>query len=180
MINLPAQKSMSWAHRDVTYDKLGVTDVRARTNAEGIRAMGTDSNKDTSRSQPLVGVILTVLAVLLLAGVATFAAPCGLHGANVPSCIWAARAVLGIGAVALILALVRIFEMDEGERRGLSLSCALLGFLAALVPGLIIVLCDDASMSCNTLMRPFVLCIGVLMGLVGAIDLTRRLLALRS
>lgn len=143
--------------------------------------MPTDSQHKTSQSQPLVGVLLTVLAVLLLVGVATFAGPCEQHDASdVPSCVWAARAVLGVGAVTLILALVRIFEMDEGERRGLSLSCALLGVLAAVVPGFIIALCDDASMNCQTLMHPFVLCVGAAIGLVGAVDLTRRLLALRN
>ena len=128
-----------------------------------------------------MGVLLTALAVLLLAGIATFAGPCDVHGtSDVPSCVWAARALLGVGGVILILALVRIFEMDEGERRGLSLSCSLLGFLAAAAPGFVIALCDDAGMRCNALMHPFVLCVGVAIGLVGAIDLTRRLLALRN
>ena len=87
---------------------------------------------------------------------------------------------MGIGAVIAVLAIVRIFETDEGERRGLSLSCALLGFLAAAVPGPIIALCADPSMHCNAVMRPFALCAGIAIGLVGGIDLTRRLLALRK
>lgn len=88
--------------------------------------------------------------------------------------------MLGIGAVIAILAIVRIFETDEGERRGLSLACSLLGFLCAAMPGPVIALCADPSMHCNAVMRPFVLCAGIAIGLVGAIDLTRRLLSLRN
>lgn len=132
------------------------------------------------KAQPVVGLILAALAVLLIAGVATFAGPCGVHEGAVPSCLWASRAVLGIGAIIAILAIVRIFETDEGERRGLSLACSLLGFLCAVMPGAIIALCDDPSMHCNAVMRPFVMCVGIAIGLVGAIDLTRRLLSLRN
>ena len=133
------------------------------------------------KSQPIVGVILAALVALLIAGVATFAGPCSAHdGLEVASCLWASRAVLGIGVVIAILAIVRIFETDEGERRGLSLACSLLGFLCAVMMGAIIPLCADPSMHCNSVMRPFVMCVGVAIGLVAAIDLTRRLLSLRS
>ena len=131
----------------------------------------------SGKSQPAVGLVLSALAALLLAGTASFAGPCDAHEG---SCVWAARAVFAIAAIIAVLAIVRIFEMDEGERRGLSLACALLGFLSAAVPGPVIALCTDPSMPCNVLMHPFVLCVGIAIGLVGAIDLTRRLLALAS
>lgn len=137
------------------------------------------SDKNPSKSQPIAGLILTALAALLIAGTATFAGPCETH-AEAASCVYAARATLGIGGVIAILAIVRIFEMDEGERRGLSLACALLGFLTAAVPGPIIALCADPAMRCNALMRPFTLCVGVAIGIVGAVDLVRRLLSLRK
>ena len=129
----------------------------------------------TSKSQPLVGLILTALAAVLLAGLSTFAGPCEDHVGN---CVWAARATFAIGVVIAILAIVRIFEMDEGERRGLSLACALLGFLVAVISGPVIALCSDAAMPCNASMHPFITCVGIAIGLVGTIDLARRLLAL--
>jgi hypothetical protein len=133
------------------------------------------------KAQPLAGVILTALVALLIAGVATFAGPCGEHdGAEAASCLWASRAVLGIAAAIAILAIVRIFETDEGERRGLSLACSLLGFLCAVMPDAIISLCADPSMHCNAVMRPFIMCVSIAIGVVGAVDLTRRLLSLRS
>lgn len=137
-------------------------------------------NVEKPKAAPIVGIILTALAILLIAGIATFAGPCAVHGdGETQSCYWASRAVLGVGAVIVILSIVRIFETDEGERRGLSLSAALLGALVAALPGWLIGLCSDASMQCNAVMRPFALCLGVAIFLVGAIDLTKRLLAIR-
>lgn len=136
-------------------------------------------NVEKPKAAPVVGIILTALAILLIAGTATFAGPCTTHGDDIPSCYWASRAVLGVAAVIAILSIVRIFETDEGERRGLSLAAALLGALVAALPGWLIGLCADASMQCNVLMRPFAFCLGAAIFLVGAIDLTRRLLAIR-
>ena len=137
-----------------------------------------EENGIASKSEPLVGLVLSALAALLIAGVASFAGPCGQHAADLPSCVWAARAVLAIGAVAAVLAIVRIFERDEGERRGLSLGCSLLGFLAAAIPAFVIALCQDPAMPCNAHLRPFVAAVGLAIGIVGAADLTWRLLKL--
>ncbi len=83
-------------------------------------------------------------------------------------------------AVLGVLSVVRVFELDEGERRGLSLAAALVGLLIAATPGLLISLCDGASAQCQVLMKPFCIAVGVTVASVGGIDLTRRLLALRK
>ncbi|MBQ3302021.1 MAG: DUF4418 family protein [Eggerthellaceae bacterium] len=129
------------------------------------------------KAAPVAGVALTALAAILLVGLSTFAGPCASHpDGTAPVCTWAARAVMGAGAILSIISIIRIFETDEGERRGLSLSAALIGALIAATPGWVIALCDDAAMSCNTTMHPFVTAVGVAVFLVGAVDLTRRLL----
>ena len=134
-----------------------------------------------SKAQPLVGIILTVLAVMLLAGLLTFAGPCASQvGEEARSCLWASRALLGVDVVLLIIALVRIFEQDEGERHGLSFASALLGALIAVMPGTLIALCPVPSAQCNAVMRPFALVLGLALALTGGIDLARRLLALRK
>lgn len=137
---------------------------------------------DKPKAQPIAGLLLTALTIVLLIGVATFAGPCDerMAGQVEMSCHWASRAVLGVGVVTAVLAIVRIFETDEGERRGLSLACGLLGFLVAVIPGPIIGLCADSAMHCNVAMRPFTLVVGAAIGVVGAIDLTRRLLSIRK
>lgn len=95
-------------------------------------------------------------------------------------CATAQRVALGASIVLAILSIVRIFETDEGERRGLSLGCALVGAFIAAVPGDLVGLCTSPTMQCNAVMRPFVLFVGAAVFLVGAIDLTRRLLSLRK
>lgn len=132
------------------------------------------------KAQPAAGIVLLCLDAILVAGLLLFPGPCSQHGSpdNVPSCYWACRASLGVAAIIAILAIVRIFETDEGERRGLSLGCTFLGVLVALMPGVIIELCTDLTMSCNAVMRPFAIGVGVCIALVGGIDLARRLLAL--
>ena len=132
------------------------------------------------KAKPIVGLLLTALVALLIIGVVTFAGPCSPGGQGEMTCLWASRAVIGVGAVTAVLAIVRIFETDEGERRGLSLSCSLLGFLMAALPGPIISLCAEPSMHCNAVMRPFVFVVGIAIGVIGAVDLVRRLLAIRK
>ena len=134
-----------------------------------------------SKPSPIAGVILLSLSVLLAIGLKTFAAPCEAHGAEAAHmCHWACRVVLGMDAVLGVISLVRVFELDEGERRGLSFSAALIGALIAATPGWLIALCEDPAMRCQSVMRPFCLAVGIAVALVGGIDLTRRLLALRK
>ena len=133
------------------------------------------------KAAPLVGIVFTVLTALLVVGLLTFAGPCAPHAdGSASNCVWAWRVMLGASVVLGILSIVRIFETDEGERRGLSLGAALVGAFIAAVPGGLVGLCMNASMQCNALMRPFALCLGIAIFLVGAIDLTRRLLSLRK
>ena len=129
------------------------------------------------KAAPVAGVALTALSAILFIGLSTFAGPCANHAdGTAPVCTWAARAVMGAGAILSIISIIRIFETDEGERRGLSLSAALIGALVAATPGLIIALCDEAAMPCNTMMHPVVVAVGAAVFLVGAIDLARRLM----
>ena len=72
------------------------------------------------KAQPIAGVLLLCLDAVLIVGLLLLAGPCD-HGSNPSSCYWACRATLGVAAVIAVLAIVRIFETDEGERRGLSL-----------------------------------------------------------
>ena len=131
------------------------------------------------KAAPIAGIILTALSAALIVGLLTFAGPCEAHGgSNTASCFWAFRAMLGMASVLAIISIVRIFETDEGERRGLSLAAALLGALIAATPGWLIDLCADATMHCNTAMRPCALILGIAVVVVGGVDLVRRLLAI--
>lgn len=129
------------------------------------------------KASPLAGIVLTVLSALLVVGVLSFAAPCGVHDdGDYGPCHWAARAVLGVGAVLLVLSVVRIFERDEGERRGLSFAAALLGVLVACMPGVLVDLCATQAMRCHAIMHPFSVCVGAAIAVVGGADLVMRLM----
>ena len=129
------------------------------------------------KAEPLVGIVLSALSAVLVVGILTFAGSCGIHdGGLVSPCFWAGRAMAGVGLVSLLLSVVRVFERDEGERRGLSLSVALLGVLVVAIPGVLIDLCVEPTMRCNAIMRPFCTCLGVAIAVVGATDLVVRLL----
>ena len=132
------------------------------------------------KSQPVVGVALLGLSLLLVVGVLTFARPCDAPGGDASSCFWAGRALLGIGVASAVVSLVRVFERDEGERRGLSFSVACLGALVACVPGVLIDLCAEPATRCHAVMQPFAIGVGIAMALVGGVDLVRRLLKLRK
>ena len=137
--------------------------------------------KDTAKhdqASPLVGIILLILSILLVVGNHTFAAPCAMHDGAWGPCHWIERALLGVNVVLIVISGVRVFERDEGERRGLSFACACLGVLVALLPGFLIETCVDSTMACNEAMRPFVHCIGIVIALVGGTDLVMRLRAI--
>ena len=138
---------------------------------------GMETNMNQDKAAPLVGIVLTALSAVLMVGILSFAASCGVHddGTTGP-CLWAARAVVGVDAVLLVLSIVRIFERDEGERRGLSLGAGLLGGLVAVLPGLLIDLCAAPTMRCHAVMRPFCVCMGAAIAVVGLADLIVRLL----
>ena len=129
------------------------------------------------KASPLAGIVLTVLSALLVVGVLSFATPCGVHDdGSYGSCRWAARAVLGVGVALLVLSVVRIFERDEGERRGLSLAAALLGVLVACMPGVLVDLCATQAMRCHAIMHPFSVCVGAAIAVTGGVDLAVRLM----
>lgn len=123
-----------------------------------------------------MGIALSALSLLLVVGIQTFAGPCATHSdGSVGSCVWAARAVLGVGIVLAALSIVRIFERDEGERRGLCVGIFSLGVLVALMPGVFIDLCANEAMRCVTVFRPFCIGVGAAIALVAGIDLVVRL-----
>lgn len=133
------------------------------------------------KASPLVGVILLVLSLVLVVGIQTFAGPCGVQeSGSASSCHWAARAILGAGIVIVVLSIVRVFERDEGERRGLSFAAACVGALVACLPGVLIDLCTVPDARCHVVMQPFAIGLGVAIALVGGVDLIVRLMRIGS
>ena len=133
---------------------------------------------DLSKSRPLVGLITDTLAACLVAGILTFAGPCTHSSAYHSPCFGASRAILAAAALIMVLSTIRIFEMDEGERRGLDLGIALIGAYVALTPGIIQDLCKFEFMPCVTVMAPYARLIGTLIAVAAFADLIKRLTAI--
>ena len=133
---------------------------------------------DLSKSRPLVGLITDTLAACLVAGILSFAGPCTHPGGVNHPCFGASRAILATAAVIMVLSTIRIFEMDEGERRGLDLGIALIGAYVALPPGIIQDLCKFEFMPCVQVMAPYTRLIGTLIAVVAFADLIKRLTAI--
>ena len=110
-------------------------------------------------------VILLLLSLLLTVGVKTFMGPCVHEDGSAGSCTWAAQAVFGNGLVLCALSLLLV--LVPGLRRGLALGVLGLSLETACLPGLLIRLCLMDTMRCQAVMRPAVLVLCVLTGLLG-------------
>lgn len=72
----------------------------------------------------------------------------------VMKCRWTAQAELGIGLLISVLGALLIVFKSKQIRIGLSLSAALNGILALLIPTVLIGVCENAHMTCRALALP--------------------------
>ncbi|MBQ3301453.1 MAG: DUF4418 family protein [Eggerthellaceae bacterium] len=116
--------------------------------------------------------IVFVLAVLLVAGVLTFAGPCAHEDGSHGTCYDTSLFLVGIGCVAAVAAVAALVVRVRFASGALSVVAALAGALAALAPGSLLPLCMMATMRCWTVMRPFAMACGIAIfvcGVVGAV-----------
>lgn len=110
------------------------------------------------------------LALLLTVGAVTFLRPCAHMDGDFGTCHWAGRTVAGLGAALAVQALCGLFAGDAKLREGIALSMVPVALLTALTPGILIPLCTMETMRCNAVMRPAVLLIAALIGVLSAAD----------
>ena len=113
----------------------------------------------------VMDVVLTVVAVLYLAGLRMVARPCTHADGSVPGCRLAGTVLLGLAGVALVLVVMRLLGADTRTKRSFDLLLLVVGVLIAVLPGNVLGLCDDATMACHTVMLPFARVMGVALGL---------------
>ena len=124
---------------------------------------------------------MKIIAILLIiSGIATIFIPslysCAAHGKSIQlpdgksipmKCLWTARAEIGPGisllAVGVFLSISRRLE----SRRFLSVLALILGILIILLPTLLIGVCTNPNMFCVVLMKPILLIIGTIVGVLG-------------
>ncbi len=113
-------------------------------------------------------IIILVLALVIAVGSQTFLGACVHEDGSFGACHWAARAILGEGALLAVLAALAMAL--KKERAGLYLAMAPASLLGMLTPGTLIAICGMDTMRCRMLMRPAMLIlfgIALLAALVG-------------
>ena len=119
----------------------------------------------------IFGIVHGIAALLLTIGAFTFFKACGDMDGKFMACHWAQNAVVLIGIVLSVLALIRIFIPDEGIKTGLSIAVFVLSVSAAFVPDTVINLCMMKDMACHTTFKPAVIVVSAVLALAALVDI---------
>ena len=108
-----------------------------------------------------IDVVVSLVPAAFLAGIRTFAAPCGVGHV----CAMTGHVLLGFGVAALALVFMRLFGADKATKRSFDLILVIVGLLLAFLPGGPLALCAEATMSCRAITLPFARVCGVALAL---------------
>ena len=104
------------------------------------------------KKQMIPGCVMLMLALVISIGSLTFLSPCIHEDGSVGACWWAGRALLGLGCLLGVLALLTL--VSGRARFGTYLSSIAVCILGILTPGTLISLCRMSSMHCRAVMQP--------------------------
>lgn len=120
----------------------------------------------------ILDIVQTVVSLCFLLGILFVFGPCGpKEDGGWMTCHWAGRAVTGVAALLLVLALVRLPVKDSRIKLGLDIAVLPAALLAALIPGRLISLCMMADMRCRSVMQPAVTVFAILLIVLSAADI---------
>ncbi len=102
---------------------------------------------------PAFAVLL--LSILIAIGSQSFLGACVHEDGSFGACHWAARAVLALGAVQAVMALMALVMPQQ--RQGLYMGLLPVSVAGLLTPGTLIDICKMNTMRCRMLMRPAML-----------------------
>ncbi len=114
--------------------------------------------------------MILALSLVIVIGGMTFLSPCVHEDGAFGSCHWAGQALLGLGCVSGLLALLALCV--KRARPGVYLSTLPVCVLGILTPGTLIDLCRMSTMRCRMVMRPAMILLffaALLCALIGAI-----------
>ena len=122
-------------------------------------------NNIKSRIPPIV---LTVFAAVLFIGSFTFLKTCGpKEDGSFMTCHWAGNMIIALGAAVLLQSLIAVFA-GSSVRKGLSISNIIDSVILIMTPGTIINTCMMPDMRCNSVTRPGVFILGILIAAASA------------
>ena len=120
----------------------------------------------------IMDFFVLAFALLLGFGIVFFFGACGpKEDGSWMACHWAERAVLVLGILCSLLALLKLFCANDGVKLGLSVAIFCISLAAFFVPGRIFSLCKNIQMRCHLLMKPSVLVVTVLLCLFCLLDI---------
>jgi hypothetical protein len=112
------------------------------------------------KKQTIPAVILLVISLAIAIGSQSFLSPCVHEDGSFGVCHWAGQALLGLGCVLGVLAVLSL--LSRSARFGVYLSALPLCVLGILTPGTLIGLCAMDAMRCRMVMKPAMLVLCVL------------------
>ena len=127
-----------------------------------------------------------IALVLIVSGIATIFIPslysCAAHGKSIQllggksvqmKCFWTARAEIGMGILLVAVGVFLFISRQLESRRFLSIFAIILSILVILFPTTLIGVCANRDMFCVALMKPILLLIGALDGVLGVAAMVR-------
>lgn len=100
-------------------------------------------------------LIVLILSILIAVGSQTFLGAC-VHGdGSMGACHWAARAMLALGGIQAMLAMLALVFPEQ--KQGLYLGMLPVSVAGLLTPGTLIDICKANTMRCRMVMRPAML-----------------------
>ena len=100
-------------------------------------------------------LIVLVLSLVIAIGSQTFLGTCVHEDGGFGACHWASRAVLALGAVQAVIALLAL--AFPTQKQGLYLAMLPVSVAGLLTPGTLIDICKMNTMRCRMVMRPAML-----------------------
>ncbi len=127
------------------------------------------------KKQIVPGIIILILSLVIIIGSQSFLSPCMHEDGSFGPCHWAGQALLGLGCVIGILAILSLCV--QKARLGAYLSALPVCGLGILTPGTLIDLCHMSTMRCRMAMQPAMIILfsaALLCALTGAVFTARK------
>ncbi|MBR0227119.1 MAG: DUF4418 family protein [Clostridia bacterium] len=127
------------------------------------------------KKQMIPAMILLVLSLIITIGSQSFLSPCIHEDGSFGPCHWAGQALMGLGCVIGILAILSLCV--QKARLGTYMSALPVCGLGILIPGTLIDLCHMSTMRCRMVMQPAMILLfsaALLCALTGAIITARK------
>ena len=127
------------------------------------------------KKQIVPGIIILLLSLTAIIGSQSFLSPCVHEDGSFGPCHWAGQALLGLGCVIGILAVLSLCV--QKARLGAYLSALPVCGLGILTPGTLIDLCHMSTMRCRMVMQPAMIILfsaALLCALTGAVFTARK------